>query len=314
MDLLIAVVVAIIATVVVGILAHITAEFARWRRRKQRLGHLENFLDESKHATLVLSASSRQLRALSRFAAKSFNGEPRNLRERLTAIKDGKASPDLEKARDAWEYFREQPENVLFGPAIEGAAVAHTYRALHDARKEFVGSIPRLAKMLRQRNEEALQIELSPGDRFSEDLAEAPFICIGGPSVNPVSKRLIRRYRPDFKIRYPEHKVFISGKRCCETEPGEDGLLLKDYGFILSGRTSRDIPFVVLWGVYAFGTLAAARALTDLSKEETYKQHEYRRLSTRSGIFLVTAARIDGYQLERDQVWPDYMNTPDAGY
>ncbi|MFI7298570.1 hypothetical protein [Streptomyces sp. NPDC050121] len=314
MELLITVLVTIAATIVVGILAHLFAEFARWSRRKKRLGHLEEFLDESKHATVVLSASSRQLRALARFAETSFNGRPRNLRERFSSTKTQKSTPNSEKAHDAWEFFRKQPGNVLFGPAIEGAAVAHVYRALHDARKEFVGSIPRLARILRQRNEEALQIELSPGDEFNEDLAEAPFICIGGPSVNPVSRRLIKRYRPDFKIRYPEHKVFISGKRCCETEPGDDGLLLKDYGFILSGRTSRDIPFVVLWGVYAFGTLAAARALTDLSQEEMYRQREYRRLSSRSGIFLVTAARIDGYQLERDKVWPDYMNTPDAGY
>jgi hypothetical protein len=303
MELLITVVVTILATIAVGVLAYFFTEFTKWNNRRQKLGHMASFIGESKHATIVLSGTSRQLRALL--------GRRPTLLDTINTIKEAKRpKSSIMKARNAWEFFKHQPRNVIFGPTVEGAAVARVYLALHDARKDFIGSIPRLAQTLRQGNGDSLHVELNPGHAFNEDLAEAPFICIGGPSVNPVSKRLIKRYRPDFKIAYPDHEVTLGGRPCCETRPGQDGILTKDYGFILSGRTSRDIPFVVLWGVYAFGTLAAARALEDLSNPDVFKYRESERLTSRNGIFLITAAKINGYQIEHDEVYPDYMNTP----
>ncbi len=178
---------------------------------------------------------------------------------------------------DADEFIRAQPANVLFAPAAEGAAVARLLLMLHEARKD-------------------LDVVLVPAAEFSETANDAPFISVGGPSVNSTSKHLIKRYLPNFEITYPAHEVKIGGSPYSAPQQ-RDGFLLEDYGFLLSGRTPTGTRFAVVWGVYAFGTMVAARALIELGDKKKYRGSERSGLADEKGLFLVAHGRVEGYQV-----------------
>ena len=178
---------------------------------------------------------------------------------------------------DADEFIRAQPANVLFSPTAEGAAVARLWLSFHDARKD-------------------LQVELQPAKEFSETANDAPFISVGGPSVNEISEHLIKRYAPSFEINYPQHEVKIGGSPYSAPQQS-DGFLLEDYGFLLTGRTPTGTRFAVVWGVYAFGTMVAARALIELGDKKKYRSSERSGFSRKEGLFLVAHGKVEGYQL-----------------
>jgi len=234
---------AVIGAAIVTALSYLGSRFITWWERHARLGHLADFIGDSKEVRIVLSS--------------------------------------VPVLSDADEFMRAQPANVLFSPTAEGAAVARLYLKLHEAkRKRF-------------------HVELNPAKEFSETGNKAPFISVGGPSVNAVSAHLIEHHLPNFRIDYPRHEVFIGGHRFQAPEQ-RDGFLKEDYGFILSGRTDNGTPFAVVWGVYAFGSMVAARALIELSDRRKYRKSERSRLFSRDGLFLVAHGRVNDYQLADD--------------
>jgi hypothetical protein len=178
---------------------------------------------------------------------------------------------------DADEFIRAQPANVLFSPTAEGAAVARLLLKFHDIRKD-------------------LQVELQPAKEFAETANDAPFVCVGGPSVNEISDHLIKRYLPNFEINYPGHEVKIGGSPYSAPQQS-NGFLLEDYGFLLTGRTPTGTRFAVVWGVYAFGTMVAARALVELGDKKRYRKSERSGFSKDEGLFLVAHGKVEGYQL-----------------
>jgi hypothetical protein len=186
----------------------------------------------------------------------------------------------LAVSSEADEFLRAQPANVLFSPTAEGAAIARLYLMLHEAKKD-------------------IRVEIQPAKDFNETGSEVPFISIGGPSVNMVSSHLIDRHVSGFHIEYPVHHVTI-GEHPWNVPQQRAGLLTEDYGFLLSGRAPNGARFIVLWGIYAFGTLAAARALIDLSDRRKYQKEERAALNSEHGLFLAVHGKVEGYQLARD--------------
>ncbi len=181
------------------------------------------------------------------------------------------------------DFMRAQPANVLFSPTAEGAAIARLYLAFHQAA--------RWRDRLFRRE---LQVHLETAQAFSPMDARDPFVCVGGPSLNDVSRQLIQSCIPQFDIRYPEHQVWIG--EAMWREPGRrDGRLIEDYGFALCGRTPLGTPFIVLWGTYALGTLIAARAFLDNWNKLTRRERS--KFKRREGLFLVAHAPVVGVQV-----------------
>lgn len=107
-------------------------------------------------------------------------------------------------------------------------------------------------------------------------------------------------------MRYPSHAVYINKQRCCEVATNKNGTLSKDFGFILCGRNERGAPFIVVWGVFAFGSLIATRALIELAARQ-YQEGEKKKVAKRESLFLVVRAQVDGYQILHDRIDPEYM-------
>jgi hypothetical protein len=174
-------------------------------------------------------------------------------------------------------FLRAQPKNVLFAPTAEGAALARLYLGLRIARK-------------------GLNVELVPAQGFDLTNNRDPFICIGGPSVNPISRALIKKYLPEFEIHYPQHIVKFDGQ-VWHTPLAGDEYSTEDFGFILSGELANGTQFAVVWGVFAFGTLAAARALLELSNRKQFRDGERSRFMQKKGFFVVVHAEVEGHQV-----------------
>jgi hypothetical protein len=175
------------------------------------------------------------------------------------------------------DFLKAQPRNVLFGPLAEGATLARLWLALQIARRDVT-------------------VDLLPAEDFTWESTNRPFICIGGPSVNRATKGVVEKYAPYFELRYPEHTAYVDGKPLKADISSGGRYLTDDYGFILSGRTDQDIPFIVLCGIYAYGTLIAARALIDLSDKKRYSRGEKARIIRSEDLFLVVHSTVARYQ------------------
>ncbi|GAA3636378.1 hypothetical protein [Streptomyces iranensis] len=241
-----------------------------WIRLHNKNGHLSRFIGNKQEVQIVLPS------------APSLHESSQPLKRRKW--RDHKRSPtslmprkDEPRALDLRALLESQPHNVLWGPTIEGAAVAELLGGFREAVKN-------------------VRVEFAHAGHFSTIKDREPFVSVGGPSVNAVSETLINDHLPDFEIKYPEHMVTIQGRKW-GIPSQSNGSLTEDYGFILAGRTRMGTPFVVLWGVYAFGTLAAARAFIDLSNRKKFTDGEKESLASKGGMFLVVHANVDGYKV-----------------
>lgn len=172
------------------------------------------------------------------------------------------------------EFLRRMPKNVVFMPAAEGAAVARLVIALRTAKRR-------------------INIHFTSKD-YPANPRHLPVICIGGPSVNAVSKEILAKNHPEFRIEYPQHDAYVLNKRFKPDVENDE--IIEDYGF-LAGGEFHGAPYVVLCGVYSSGTWAAAQVLITL-KDRNYR----RRLIGREHLFLVSHTEVDGFELNPDRV------------
>lgn len=166
------------------------------------------------------------------------------------------------------------PSNVVVMPMAEGMAIGELVKALQAAFGR-------------------LEIVITPAEKFSDD--GTPFISVGGPSVNMVSKRLLQDASGGFTIAYPEH-VAKYGSTTYEPELRDGCTLTEDYGFMLYSRTVEDTRYVVLCGVWAHGTHMATRVLVS-PRAGLVVGEPYRSLSNGRSFFSVCYGRVEGVDI-----------------
>lgn len=187
-------------------------------------------------------------RALTQWQRRRRLGVIRSLMS--TSTKVSVVLPSFEVSGD---YRGTARSNIFFMSMPEGAGVAHLSAALNGAHAK------------------ADPLYLSHRE-FK--VGGAPFITLGGPSVNDVTGRLLEAHCPQFHIEYPEHVAHIGGMSFTP-RVDDEGALIEDYGFMLAGRTGRGCPFIALWGVMAFGSLAATVYLTTQCRRPLFYDQMY---------------------------------------
>jgi hypothetical protein len=130
------------------------------------------------------------------------------------------------------------PSNVLSMGMPEGQAIGELINGLHQASPKT-------------------KVIIVPAPHFEDD--GTPFICIGGPSINSIARRYVSRFFPDFSIKYPEHVAGWSGEASYKPRLNREEELIEDFGFLFIGTESYT-RFILLFGVWPFGTLVAARS------------------------------------------------------
>lgn len=176
----------------------------------------------------------------------------------------------------------EGPDNVLFGPVNDAKAAEQLSKALREAQR-------------------GLRVDLVPAPAaFHPD--GQPFISLGGPFYNDVTKQLIERHLGS-DYQYPW--VHIGGKEVRISRDAANNIR-EDYGFLLAGKTTNDTPFIAIWGIYSFGTMAAIQALlSDL--DDAYRT----RLAQKDKLPLsVWHAMVDRHQLGAVVRSGDYLELP----
>jgi len=172
------------------------------------------------------------------------------------------------------DFIRLMPKNVVFMPAAEGAAVARLVIALRTAKR-------------------GVNIHFSTKE-YPANPRHLPVICIGGPSVNAVSKDILAKNYPEFRIEYPQHDAYVFNKLFKPDQQNDE--IVEDYGFLATGEF-HGAPCAVLCGVYSSGTWAATQVLISL-KDRAYRK----RVARRESLFLVSHTEVDGFELDPDKV------------
>lgn len=162
------------------------------------------------------------------------------------------------------------PPNVLYMPMPEGRAVSELTSLLHKVN-------PRVKVKL------ITPAYYDPG---------IPTLCIGGPSVNSLSGRLLSSQFPEFKIEYPATRRARYGGHFFETSRDEGNMLTRDFGFIFLTRTARGEPCMIFCGIRAFGTAMAVELLGKLPT----RSEAARLISHGRKAFIVGEGKVDGLE------------------
>lgn len=135
------------------------------------------------------------------------------------------------------------PSNVRLMPMAEGWAIAKLVEGLKQAGYS--------------------KVSLASQDSYLE--GDALTICVGGPSVNRVTKSILQESFTHFELRYPQHEASLRSTHFKPRRSGS-GELVEDFGFIAVTRVHGRGRCLLLFGVWAPGTLIAATALLETIK------------------------------------------------
>lgn len=170
------------------------------------------------------------------------------------------------------------PKNVLMMPAFEGGATARLVVALREAKPN-------------------LQVDFEYTSSYPANPRNVPVFCIGGPSVNAVTRELLKGHG-DFEMRYPEHRAYMKGLGFLD--PQEDNEeLIEDYGFLALGE-SRGAPYALMFGVYSAGTWTAVQVLTALPSLGEPKYVD--KVRRREKLFVTAHTRVDGLHIDPEKI------------
>ncbi len=136
------------------------------------------------------------------------------------------------------------PANVMLMPMAEGVAIAKLTDGIRAVSRRC-------------------SFRMHPATEY--DSSAAMTFCIGGPSVNAVSRKIIEEQFSEFEILYPEHEGRYGSTHFRPRRDTED-TLREDYGFVFVHWRSPTECSVILCGVWAMGTDMAARGLLELGK------------------------------------------------
>ena len=171
---------------------------------------------------------------------------------------------------DAGEVVHESPRNVLFMPMPEGRAIAALISIFHKINPK-------------------LNLQLITANNHDPSV---PTFSIGGPSVNPFSKRKLSADFPMFGIEYPAAMRAHYGGLIFETYRDNANMLTTDYGFIFITQTTQGAPCLVLCGILAFGTAMAVGLFGSLGSSSEAADVIRR---ARKG-FIVAEGKVDGLE------------------
>jgi hypothetical protein len=134
--------------------------------------------------------------------------------------------------------------NVLFMPMSEGGVISRVHFVLTRIWNEAY-------------------VSLIPNDHWQPGAALT--ICVGGPSVNSASNRILKAEFADFGFNYPAATTAHFRSTMFIPTVNSAGALVEDFGFIfVTARVPNQGRRVVLCGVSAFGTEIAAACFLGL--------------------------------------------------
>lgn len=185
--------------------------------------------------------------------------------------------PTILKASFPKDHFSENaiiPDNIPLMPMPEGRALANLVSGISDAIR-------------------GVDIKFVTHNDFVDD-GVTPFVSIGGPSVNEVSREILNQMVPGFRIQYPDHIGYFGSRKMSPRV--EKGILLEDFGFLFQGKSRLGTRCIVVCGVWATGTELAC--VTYAGSVQNDSVSKVRRLLFRqSELFVVLKATVQNYQI-----------------
>lgn len=140
-----------------------------------------------------------------------------------------------------------------------------------------------------------LDIEISTSDVFSN--YKSNFICVGGPSVNKVTKALLTKHKIDryFEVVLPDHYIL---DRDQQRYVGKwmDNELVRDYGFTFVVRNPLypSKYCAICLGVWEFGTASAIHVLLGDNIRDPLFTDLTSRLKNGKNILAISQTDIQG--------------------
>ena len=169
------------------------------------------------------------------------------------------------------------PTNQPVIPVPEGQAIAEIVQAIRNSARQNI------------------RILVMPATDFHDD--GTPFIAIGGPSTNAVTRKYAAEHFPSFEIKYPDHEASWR-KSTTYTPEWRETELADDYGFTCVGTTVPDSRFILCFGVWAFGTLAATRCYLSLPRKSDARKY----VATYKPVMLVSYVKVDYYSVGKPEL------------
>jgi hypothetical protein len=144
------------------------------------------------------------------------------------------------------------------------------------------------------------RITLTTARTYQEN--DSLIICIGGPSVNQITKQVLKNF-PEFVIDYPQHEAHYGSTTFVPNRNDKDELV-EDYGFVFFTKTASGGKRVVLCGVWSQGTEMATRCLLGLEPSSD----AVRLMKRNEPLFLVAHGELHG--IERSNIKLIEMRRP----
>jgi hypothetical protein len=146
-------------------------------------------------------------------------------------------------------------------------------------------------------------IGLYEAEEFGADKTRSSFISVGGSSINEVTYDLLVQRKLDTKFRmiYPDHYAVDGADGITYRAEQQDGLITKDYGFIIVGPNPYDSQKTVClaFGIWPQGTSAAIEALIRPDSVSPLGTQFIAKVKQGKGVVAVVETRVTGLQQGR---------------
>lgn len=146
---------------------------------------------------------------------------------------------------------------------------------------------------------------------FNSRKTSASFVSVGGSSINDITYDMLVEQKLDkyFKMIYPDHYAVDEADGETYRAQLQNGLISKDYGFILIGRNPYDTnKFVFLaFGIWPQGTRAALDALADPDLHSPKGQEFIEKIKEGKGVVAIVEIKVS----RLDQGHPTFVKVRD---
>lgn len=163
--------------------------------------------------------------------------------------------------------------------------------------------------------------ELHVRGEYGRNVTELSFVSVGRPSVNEMTRNLVASWNENEKddnkklifengvtldgklvIHYPSHYVVDGGQGTSTPYRAQekDGRIVKDYGFIVIGKSPYQEGRMVcaVFGVWPQGTQAAVEALIRPDSTSDYGKQLLKRIRERRGVVAIVETQVRGLSAE----------------
>ena len=184
-------------------------------------------------------------------------------------------------------YVHKSPKNVLFSPLHEGIAVAHLIEAFRVVNRKLD---------VRIRN----SADRGMPDRYVSNIT----ILIGGPSVNAASGIFLKENFPEFRISYPNADSAAYKNVVYNVLKDSMGLVSEDVGFIFSQVSPSGHRTILLCGILAFGSYAAADTLINMNVNSPAGKE----IVNSKKFFCAISATVKGFSIDGTKIVTTDLN------